>query len=1082
MCLSLRPLATGSVLVAAGFLWQALCGGAARAEEAPPWQRVLAAEDSRRVEELEKKIAALSQAGKYDEAQAPAREVLDIRTRVQGADHWQTSDAKRSLRDLQRLAALPPDAQAECAAALKDDEAARQLVEQGRSAQALPSLKRALDTWRRHLGEEHPDTAVYYFGLAGDLEARTRYADAEQWRRKALDLCRQVFGDEHPRTAAGCNNLARNLQLQGQYAEAERYYREAVALTGRLDGPEHQNTIVDSINLAMALHEQGKYAEAAPLLLQGLTVFRRDLGKDHPLTAYAYNNLGTHLADRGQYAEAELAWRQSREICVKAFGEENPNTVTVSRNLGLVLAFLGKGAEAEALLSGALKVCREKAGERHLETAKSYLNLAYALKARDRYADAQPLFRKALEIAEGLGEDRPDTARGCYHLARNLYAQGRFADAEPLLRRAVDIFHRLLGEEHPDTLVARANLALTRWARGDYQEAEELLATAAHSFETARLRTGLTGLDRAEFAALRSPLPSLAACRARAGKAAEAWQALEASLARGLLDDIEGVAARPLQAEERRRERELIEQLDRLDRQIQVLAAARKPTEAGREPQAELRQQRGAVQAELARLEADLTGKYGVAAGEVYDWTRIQAQLPADAALLAWIDVQGREGAADPDGEHWAALLRRAGPPVCVRLPGSGPDGAWTPTDDSLRLRLRQALGKPADWQAVAEQLSRQRLAPLAGLLGGTADLPAVRHLIVLPAGWMAGVPVEALTDRYTVSYAPSGTLLTLLREKRPEAAGGARRPASPSLLALGDPAFAPPEPDGAPGLRRAGGPPAAPLPGTRREVDAISRLFGRADKLLGPEAAEARLVGLAKAGRLRDYRFLHLATHADMDDQRPLQSALLLADGRLTVERILHGWDLDADLVTLSACRTGLGRPSGGEGYVGFSQALFLAGARGVLLSLWEVDDRATSLLMTRFYENLLGKRPGLDRPLSKVAALQEAKQWLRQLTAEQAGQLLAGVPGEVRGQVRDWGPPAVPVAVHPFEHPYYWSAFILIGEPGDRMSETTPLADGQPRAPRPVEPLPCLLGLVSVLAGLAVGQLLRCRAARGT
>ena len=98
---------------------------------------------------------------------------------------------------------------------------------------------------------------------------------------------------------------------------------------------------------------------------------------------------------------------------------------------------------------------------------------------------------------------------------------------------------------------------------------------------------------------------------------------------------------------------------------------------------------------------------------------------------------------------------------------------------------------------------------------------------------------------------------------------------------------------------------------------------------------------------------------------QRDASPDLLI--GRLSAAE-LSNWKLDADMVVLSACQTGLGQPAGGEGYLGFSQALFLAGARSVVLSLWRVDDEATSLLMVRFYENLLGKRSGLKAPLSKV------------------------------------------------------------------------------------------------------------------
>ena len=86
--------------------------------------------------------------------------------------------------------------------------------------------------------------------------------------------------------------------------------------------------------------------------------------------------------------------------------------------------------------------------------------------------------------------------------------------------------------------------------------------------------------------------------------------------------------------------------------------------------------------------------------------------------------------------------------------------------------------------------------------------------------------------------------------------------------------------------------------------------------------------------------------------------------DGRLSVREIQRGWDLKAELVTLSACETALGREAGGEGFVGFTQALLMSGTRSVCLSLWKVDDTATALLMQRFYANLLGRRPGLTAP----------------------------------------------------------------------------------------------------------------------
>ncbi len=183
----------------------------------------------------------------------------------------------------------------------------------------------------------------------------------------------------------------------------------------------------------------------------------------------------------------------------------------------------------------------------------------------------------------------------------------------------------------------------------------------------------------------------------------------------------------------------------------------------------------------------------------------------------------------------------------------------------------------------------------------------------------------------------------------------------------------------------RSGGETFVPLPGTRYEVEAIAELFKSGDRpikaLLGSSASEPELDRLAASGDLGRFGFIHLATHGVIDEATPQRSAVILTqtglpdpleqvlnkkpvyDGRLVVREIQHSWDLKADLVTLSACETALGRDAGGEGFVGFTQALLMSGARSVCLSLWRVDDKATSLLMTRFYQNLLGKRPRCHR-----------------------------------------------------------------------------------------------------------------------
>ncbi len=159
--------------------------------------------------------------------------------------------------------------------------------------------------------------------------------------------------------------------------------------------------------------------------------------------------------------------------------------------------------------------------------------------------------------------------------------------------------------------------------------------------------------------------------------------------------------------------------------------------------------------------------------------------------------------------------------------------------------------------------------------------------------------------------------------------------------------------------------------------------------------------------------------------------------DGRLTVASILDKWDLDADLVVLSACQSGLGRQAGGEGLLGFAQAFLQKHARSVVVSRWKVDDTATTLLMMRFYENLLGKRKGM-KPMGRAAALNEAGRWLRELDRKQASTLASGLKrGGLRGTEEVVAAPrpgkeaTLPSGDRPFAHPFYWAAFILVGDP---------------------------------------------------
>jgi CHAT domain-containing protein len=187
-------------------------------------------------------------------------------------------------------------------------------------------------------------------------------------------------------------------------------------------------------------------------------------------------------------------------------------------------------------------------------------------------------------------------------------------------------------------------------------------------------------------------------------------------------------------------------------------------------------------------------------------------------------------------------------------------------------------------------------------------------------------------------------------------------------------------------------------LPFTREEADAILALApsGEGTKAIDFSASRST----ATSGRVKGHRIVHLATHGIVDTAHPELSGIVLSlvdergapqDGFLRLHEV-YNLDWNADLVVLSACQTALGQEIKGEGLVGLTRGFMYGGARGVVASLWNVNDSATVDLMKRFYEGLLA------RGLTPAPALRAAQleMWKR----------------------RQW------------QAPYYWAAFTLQGD----------------------------------------------------
>jgi tetratricopeptide (TPR) repeat protein len=261
----------------------------------PPWQRLLSGDDAKKAAALKKQIEKLEAADRYAEAIKLSEELFALRTKVQGAEHWETVNQKWALTALKKVAPLPAEKRAGWRKAARAAAEAESLVQKAQYGKALPLKQERLKWCRQVLGEDHPDTAQSYNNVAFNLNAQGKYVEAGPLYQKALDIWHKTLGEDHPDTATSYDNVAVNLSYQGKYLEAGPLYQKSLDIRRKTLGEEHSDTAQSYNNLANNLNSQGKYAEAEPLLRKALDIRRKTLGESHPDTAESYNSVAFNV-------------------------------------------------------------------------------------------------------------------------------------------------------------------------------------------------------------------------------------------------------------------------------------------------------------------------------------------------------------------------------------------------------------------------------------------------------------------------------------------------------------------------------------------------------------------------------------------------------------------------------------------------------------------------------------------------------------------------------------------------------------------------------------------------------------------
>jgi CHAT domain-containing protein/tetratricopeptide (TPR) repeat protein len=787
-----------------------------------------------------------------------------------------------------------------------------------------------------------------------------RYNEAADHVEQALTTYRRL--GERVLEARATINLGILARYRGDQDAALAAYATARDLATAAG--DARIAVVALNNTSVVYLNRGHLSAAQAALEDAL---QRQGGTRDQLTADILGNLGSVYQSQGQL---ELA----REYLTRSIDlqEELGNTFATMHEreaLGSVLLLLGLPEEGQRLLEHVAE--RAEQGGAQAPAAQARAGLGRILLAQGRAEEAAVQLRRAVALARNAGADV--LALVLADLAQVESARGRPAAALAAADEVVSIAERLASRSRLGLGEGARGTALSALGRDD--EAAAAFERSIRAAEEDRDEVAGAPAERQRFLEWRmEPYEGLLKLYARRGRAEAALAQAERARARVLLDALHGGQSRldgMLTPEEVARQRELREALARAG-----VEASRAEGDAASLRAAEEKRHDARLAYEAFRAAA-YASHPGMAArsGRAAPWRLEDAQALLDERTLAVTY------AVTPDRTYLFALTRKGLALHEVALGRTALEG---------RTRgFRAALAdRRLDVAALGRALCTDLLGPVR------KQLDASKRLLIVPDGPLWELPFQALKctkSRYlleerAIAYAPS---LTALREMAARRAPPVK--ARDTLLAVGDPSFGEPQRRQIAGLLRDGA--LGPLPDAAAEVRAIERFYAPGSSVyVGADASETRVKTEA-----RRHRVLHFAAHGILNDASPLYSQLVLArpGAAETDDGLLEAWEimemsLPADLAVLSACETGRGRVSQGEGLVGLSWAFSVAGCPTTIVSQWKVDSRSTSRLMRRFHRDLADGRPTADA--LRAAAL-----------AVKADPLYA--------------------------HPFYWAGFVVMG-----------------------------------------------------
>ncbi len=949
--------------------------------------------------------------GNFNQALAAYKKTLTIRRQVFGEKHravadcynnigliyWKTGEYNTALEYQQKALKIRQQIHKKSThqdLAMSYNNIAALYWSKGDYDRSLQYMKKVLEIDLAVQGEKHPNTAKTYSNLGAIYFSKGDYQRALEYQQKALKIGLLNPEGYAFEIATYYKSIGETLFKKGDYQHALQYLQKGLTLHLKVFGNRHPEVGSVYAMMGSIAHTVGDTTSALDYLHHALDIYLQAYGRKHAQVAAVYNSMAAVYRDAGATKQALDYCQKAIEISILLAGEQHPGVARYYQTMGEIYLQAKQAEKALEWTHKARNIQLAVLGSVHPELARSYLLLAQAEWRLDRIDQALVHLQNAVRANVASEEDEVyfqfdkvfshevllETLQFKAHMLENRYLRsGEEEDikvAFTTLKRAI----ALLDQMRFGYRAEGSKLFLAQKAKSVYEDAIRV-ALALHAATGKRdyKQTAFVFSEKAKASVLWEALIDAQARHFAGLPDSLLWQELD------LRVDLAYYSTQIQKEELKNAGRDSLMLMDFRDRHFELTRR---------------------YEALLDRLERDFPVYYNLKyRDDVVTVSKVQEWLDEKTTLLSYFVGEKALYLFTFSKKEFNLTVQ---PPVVdlkQRINALHGSMIHKRGENNYFQFIAMAYSLYVDLiQPVKTKLKTSRLIiipdedlnilPFEVLLTSKQDQSEVIDYATLPY----------LLQNYHIGYAYSSILL-LATARKPH-----RAPAYDYL------AFAPVFAGGLPAESRAmdliqanrDGLGRVALPASKEEVLSIQALFtktyGLMTRVKGLVRPRTRVYLEEKASetnfkgeQLHAYRYLHLATHGFANLNAPDLSGLLFAsdtteqeDGVLYLPEIFN-LNLNADLVVLSACESGTGKLARGEGLLGLTRGFLYAGARNLLVSLWQVGDWSTADLMRLFYQGLLNG-------LNKSEALRQAKLKL--------------------------------MRSHPdYARPYHWAPFILIG-----------------------------------------------------